>query len=738
MAYGVALQAILDRPDRIGRVTAWGAGRDWKAIADTEEQKFATGDPRYRSLWRVTGGRLEWLEPLEALAPRGRVVWADQDPEDWTLTPDEGEWAGSEVTALLGNVSWLQLSAPQEEAVAQHAAAVIADGQALFGVRLDAKAAPAEGEEEVEGEALPRSVAVGLGYGSTPGVWLAVWVPIGGGEEDGEDREVEFRARVQGEDWVTVARWEGGPSPSSSGQEAKSLRVDWSTVGDGTLITLEGRQWYVARDWQDAGGTVRRSAIPAGTDAWPAVALVNLAGCVNVAQVRYPLTLAMRPERWTYWPAPYNLAGTPGYQARIIPGPVDTGVSVAFEGTAVPGGRFERPVVTFTAPDGGGGYATGRAHFLAVQGYRNPTFVEGESEPVYTRDNAACHLVEASGSVSESYRDARCSLVLRAEPGETFPALWPSTWVQVLLTPRWEESEEEEEPDPVKLFVGWGAPAREVGRGEFGVEYALDAQDGWERLRRTAAMYLPPLEGWLVRDAYSHVLQRGGFPPEWVNVTGAGAAERLPTGPLGDDRLLQFQPDVNLGEVADALDKSSGYDSGIAPDGRTGLLVPKTHTPGYYDVEITEEVAGRDGLMVAVHRQPVDDAFVNRLFALGEGGEAPATHGIADWDSIGDPASAHFVGTTWDAAMILPDTEDVEAAAEREWEERRANAEVLTVELHGYAIIWPRQFVRLDLPSSDVAVGAIGRVRHLEWRVTRDRRIEQTLEVVIVEWPTEE
>lgn len=717
--------AILDRPDRFGRVAAWGWSRDWLAMPDTAERQYAITDPRYMPVWRSTAGQIEWLEPLAALAPRGYIERRDMALEEWEV---QGEWQLSERTAALGDAQWLRLVQPGTPASAVSASPMISDGEACWILILDR---PEDGSEQ---EGVERWLRVGLRWEGTPAAGLMLHVPLASEIAAGAgSRDPMLLGVVDGQtDPTIIARWDNGPRGGVSGAAGEQIAIRWSSIADGTLIEFGGEQWFVRRMWQDASGYWHESVVPAGASCYCTISLHEVVGVVWAGQLRYPARVELKPDRWLSVPS--NWACNEGLRSLgwYVRGRGQCGAQISVETEPLVGGMAHRPRVVLVSA------GTSRAAACSVATWNNPEWDEGGSEEISTQDNPSCRLVEAAGSVGEAFRDGQAQLVVRKEAGAEPPQLWPSTFVQIWLreptqTLPVEEGEEPEEPQEHCVFTGWAQVAEET-TGTSGTTYRLEASDGWERLERSSALSLARLAGWPVQDAYQHILELAGFPPERIYLDDVGS-EDLPLGPLGSRELLAFQPDARLSDVLDGLDRASGYRTMISPSGMVQVVRDEPPEPGSYDVELVPDPEGGGRIIESVLAERVGGEFVNRLAVLVGGGEHPATHMKADWDSIRDPDALSFVGTTLDEVLIATEAEDAEMVAEREWDRLRGDLLVATIDLINWAPIWPRMRVLVNVPNVGVPEGTICRVRRMSWRLTSEWIFRQTLELVAEELP---
>mgnify|MGYP001161911966 CR=1 FL=1 len=727
MSWQWTAYAKLDRPDRNGRLVAWGWSRDWLALPDTGERSFAASDPRYMPVWRATGGEVEWLEPLQALGPRGYTTLASMALGEWNLVP-EADWALSEQTAALGDAQWLRLVRPSATAVAISTTELIADGEAGWVLILDR---PEDGSEEAGVE---RWLRVGLGWSSGEGGWLALHLPLASEIAAGPAlRDPVLMGMAAGEEnWHIIARWENGPRASVTGAAGEQIAIRWSSIHGGTLIEFGGEQWFVRRQWADGYGHWREAVVPAGAACRCLISLSNLAGTIWAGQVRYPEEVVLTPERWLRVPSGWACDGGLSASGWYAYGQGTCGAAVSVETEAGTGGTLHRPRVVLTS----GGTSRGAA--LSVATWNNPQWDDGVSEEVTTEGNASCRLIEASGSVGETFRDGDARLVVRTEPGAGPLELWPSTWVQVWLREATqvlplEEPQEAPESAEHCLFTGWATVSEET-TGAAGTVFTLHGTAGWSRLERTCGLYLARLAGWPVADAYMHVLQRAGFPPELIDTSDVGS-EYLPLGPVGSRELLAFNPDVRLSEVVEALDRASGYRTMIGPDGVVKVVLDDEPEPGDYDVELVGAPEGGGRVVESVIVERVGGEFINRLAVLVGGGERPGAHMVADWDSISDPESEAFVGTTLDDVIVAAEAEDAQMVAEREWANVRGAVLVATVDLVNWPPIWPRTRVLVNIAGIGIPEGAICRVRRMAWHLSTEWVLRQTLELVVEEWP---
>ncbi len=140
-----------------------------------------------------------------------------------------------------------------------------------------------------------------------------------------------------------------------------------------------------------------------------------------------------------------------------------------------------------------------RALLYNVQEYRPAHIEAAVSEPVQTQGNPQLKVMEASGSVSSRWRGATCQVTLRAEHGETLPAIKSNQKVKVQV-------KVDDDQGLVTQFVGYIVPQREKGGGVGPVVATINCADAPEaRLRKHKSWWHCSYEGWPVcNDVYPY------------------------------------------------------------------------------------------------------------------------------------------------------------------------------------------------------------------------------------------
>lgn len=763
MAYTRAIGNIVwDNAHADGLMAVFGIGRDW----DTSEPREELGNAFTPDIWSGYGwdyGHLfEYLPKLGGIGPRGDFPRGGTTGADlWS--PRNGYWQKREPCSNCPATSWHFYDARANARGAIHTTGAWGPNFIIWLWRMGRNAA--ETDDNVQPAILIQWGAADQRY--------ALYLPSYRAADNLYHDRIGDRAnkrlyqpalygRIGGGDWTLVDTLDAGNVPrlAKIGEEPVLQIVRVEHVPEAILIRFGDSEnpWVYAGEWEDTTGAKVEHVIVG-----PGVIDVEVAGHTVMmlgTPITYPTSSALKPKGWFVTNSEL-VNQTPTYKTVTSLGS-GSAITVAAEYN----GPYtaSHPVVTFT------GDGSSRAILHCVQEYRPAIIPAGTSAPLRTHSSSDVYLTELSGTLDCTWRGSTCEGVFTRKPGGTLPTIKANQKLiagvnvndgdtsasyrdhvpHLTETTVWTD----DSVDYQRLFTGYTlGPGRARDTGiEANTTMPVKAAGIVEaRLQRSDMYGHCSYEGWNLKEAFEHILNRAGVPSALIWVDPVLNSVTLPTSTLKGKRKLQPRPDSTytqyLDQLVDVVSVPSvanpgtmrGVIWGEAIDGVVFCKPAYEHTAAAFNYALTDADADEANYIENLHSDRSFEEFCNYLFLMV--GEGPDAEGFAklDRDSWYGSSGETFIGDLWVRCILEAegsenDTYSTAAGlCQKLWLEANQRHWLVDWTMTDCPWIMPDDEVKLTIGSALIPSGSIYRVLTKRWGITGEGRFTQTLTASMVE-----
>ena len=492
---GVA-EAVFDNADADARIDAngHGFGLDW--VFDEPRYHGGAGyDQTPWPLWDYGGGDCEYIPAIKGVGPRGRPEWVDMSNWSATLNPDY--WTERKPYGSMNTTAMQYFDGRANQAGKIESSTDFGLHNAF---RFLLGSPPQDQTEKtwvgiemlMSGESYAWQLIIPILSGDTQATtsdvykYTQLWRKL----KDGDPGENDYE---QIDEWQT-----GTARAGSTKQGPTELAVWWDFDADHLHVSIGDREsefvYYEKGLTNEENGLLAYGPMRIGSNGLPMF--------VQAALVKFPETATIETKSKRYIDgkyAPYlvvpvfvNQAEDDIHNRDIVDAPLSTTAtgSYSFDGDVYQG----QAIFTTTDP-----YKRGVC--TLVQQYHDPVRVSGGSSETSTEGEK--QLLKIGGRITDRWREASCSGLLRAPAGE-----WPHKGNEKLTAKATQDTGDT--VTTVAQFTGYitnprkgRLGSREVGRAR----YLFEAQDGIAaRLRHKTMLHHSSYGGWDLDAAFTYIL----------------------------------------------------------------------------------------------------------------------------------------------------------------------------------------------------------------------------------------
>ena len=719
---------MLDNPHADGRIEKWGIGRDWPAASHELLHPHcppALGGP---SSW-ISDGRVEYIAPLQAIAPIGYHSRVSMSLDDWDIR--SGQWREtSEAGSFRGAFLQFADGRPRRYAVGAHGWLRSKGDWPLNLMLLTRRYTASQDETE------PPVFMIGFaGDGVCPQYALVLPGLAMGGvcwqQLAGRDNALlacpSLLGRPAGETvWSPITDFLYGGAPQAVSGVAETYHVDAVRIEctDGALLinfSSTSRTWSYRGKWLSRGRTqVDFQMAPGPVE----VLVMGHTAAFSLLPLVYPDEAVLDAADWFGPPGVFTQ--TPSYR-WIGSRPPGTSLSVSAHPASHDG--MAKPRVRFSSS------GVARPVLYTIQEYRPAQIGSGESAPVHSQGNDAFRVREASGTLTDRRRGATMRASIEAKTGSELVELKPNGKVSAAV------GLEDEAGIAImhRQFTGYLAPAEYDIRSPGRVRAEIEAADGIDtRLVHKRMLLKPSFAGWPVDEAFHYILNCSGIPDALMSTQADLAARlgvyyHLPLSATSAEPVLKFTPDIGVIEALDTICRVRALEWGVNEDGVYFLRQPVVYEPGAEVWTLDADATADDDFVYSLQAAGSLDEFVNIVFVLTGSTWSARASWLWDSASVLDPTDSAYIGDDWWHVEVLPDADHPELIARHLWDRRQTLRRMLFFSNATRPDLMPGAFIKVQVEGIGVPAGSIFRIVKKDWRCSADGNdFEQVFEAVMI------
>lgn len=731
-----ACNLTLDNPHADGIISKWGIAKNWAAAEPKSHLGAFTPDLNSNVGWRY-GGQFEYIAPLLGIAPRGHCNMTSMDADDWIAT--SGVWRETPITGTFP-VSFLHFydGRPGLVAAGEYG---ICTSKADYGVNLGVylRRYPAH-PKDVDPPLLVITL-VGDGSGASYAIALpelslgsTFWQTLTGSLADKLSTPVLLGRPAGSSEWSIIDRCDGHLQPGNvaeHGRNYRETRVGIEYTDGWLLVTFAGEhaQWAYRGDWQDADDNTVAFEPTAGP---VEITVVGHTAAFSLADLAYSTDATLRPAEAAHLVTDTTIFPLPSTSTFLIQShePAGTLITVAQEEPIADSG-ISQPALQFTGP------GDDRAVFYNLHEVRQPTIAAGTSLPVSSLTSDTLRVRSISGSINDTWRNARLSAEVEARAGSTLADLQPNGKVTAAVA----LIESGVAPTWYSQFTGYLIPAEHERYSISRTRAEVQAGDGIQvRLRNKHMVWYSAFEGWAVDVAWRYVLNCCGIPDSLISVDAGVSAVAmgdnyyLPLSQHQGIRNLQFKPDDLVVSALDVICDTRDLEWGITEAGMYFLRPRLEHVADYYDWTLDDDTLTAEDMVTQFRSARSIDDYVNIVQVIAGQGWGSVRKTLLDLPSIQTSTAENFIGDDWWRVETMPDGDDPVQLANLLWKQRHSMARTIVWRDHHHPELMPDDYVRVQATSVDLPNNTIFRITAKDWSLdAHSNTFEQTLTGVIVQ-----